>query len=565
MTLQTLSRLLGVYAALLFLASIVLAGVIGVDHAGDAPKSIVSVWAGGKRRARMVVNNDLGNALTPENALAREVRVMRGVRVIEEFIDAGPVLSTAPLIFGASFVAGEDGVEVRYGDKAAYATLDDLIASRAYDHPIIIGPIRLQLGVDPDVVLDMLAQELDVPRQSLENYGVFRRVALRRREPAPPTGEVSQASLKDAALAAGRYLARAVHRDGTYRYEVNAIGNEELEGYNWPRHAGATWYLAESTNYSREPPMIDAVRRAAQRLNQQIVDCGEHRCVAEGERADLGSSALGLLALVELVEGGLMPELMPSVQALAAFLRSQQREDGEFKHFYDREKRAPIDEQVLYYTGEASFALARAERLTRDPKDLDAASRALAQLVSQPPWYLAWHYYWGAEHWTCHALGELWDRAPNDDALRFCLAWQESVRTMAVWGREASPGFDGATSAGPFVPPALVGTATRMEAAVSTLSAARRSGVSASDVARLEAGIRQSLGFLMRYQLNPGPSHLMPDADNMRGAFPNTPTDFRVRIDYPQHAGTALIKYLKQLEALGSDTGGTPDPASTEG
>ena len=343
MTLRTLARIFGIYAGVLFLASIVLAGVLGVDHTGDAQKSIVSVWAGGKRRARTMLSNDLGNALTPENALAREVRVLRGVRVIEEMIDAGPVLSTSPIIFGASFVAGEDGVEVRYGDKVVYATLDDLVAYKAYDHPMILGPIRLQLGVDPDVVLDALAKELDVPRSSLENFGQFRRMALRRRDPAPPTGEVNQATLKDAALAAGRYLARAVHRDGTYRYEVNAIGNEDLEGYNWPRHAGATWYLAESTNYSREPPMIDAVRRAALRLTEQIVDCGEYRCVADGDRADLGSSALGLLALVELVEGGLMPELMPSVQALAAFLRSQQRADGEFKHFYDRQKHEAID------------------------------------------------------------------------------------------------------------------------------------------------------------------------------------------------------------------------------
>jgi hypothetical protein len=98
------------------------------------------------------------------------------------------------------------------------------------------------------------------------------------------------------------------------------------------------------------------------------------------------------------------------------------------------------------------------------------------------------------------------------------------------------------------VPPALVGTATRTEAAVSTLRAARLADVSPAEVARLEAGIVRSLGFLLRYQLNPGPAHLMPLGAWMRGAFPNTPTDLRVRIDYPQHAGTAIIKYLKLLE-----------------
>jgi hypothetical protein len=549
MTWRALWRLLGAYAVVLFLASIVLAGVVGADRVGDSPRSVVSVWVGGQRRARAVVSNDPGRAVSADAALTREARQLRGTRTVEEVIDSSPVLSTNPILFGASFVASEDGIELRYGEKVAYASVDDLIAWKAYDHPIVIGPIRLQLGVDTDVVLEGFARDLDVPKLSLAEFGLFRRVTMRRRVPAEPEGKVTEASLRDAAVAAGGYLARAVHPDGSYRYEVNAITNEDSEGYNWPRHSGATWFLAESALYSRDPLLLDAVQRAAKRLAEgALVTCGEHRCIGEGNRADLGSSALGLLALVEIVEGGLMPELMPVIRQLTEFIRSQQREDGEFKHFYDREKNEPIDQQVLYYTGEAAFALARAARLTKDPKDLDAAKRALEQLVSFPPWYIARHYFWGAEHWTCHAMGEMWERAPNPKALDFCLEWQEAVRNTAIWHREASPSYDGATSAGPFVPPALVGTATRMEAAVSTLRAARLADVSPAEVARLEAGIVQSLSFLLRYQLNPGPAHLMPFGTWMRGAFPNTPTDFRVRIDYPQHAGTAIIKYLKLLE-----------------
>jgi hypothetical protein len=546
---RLLGRILAVYAAVLFLASIVLAGALGADRAGEPSRSIVSVWVEGKRRARVAIKHASGNVVALDNALTREARQLQGVRTVEEVIDSSPVLSTHPVIFGASFVAAEDGIEVRYGDKVAYATVDDLIAWKAYDRAIVLGPIRLQLGVDTDAVLEGFSQELDVPKPSLAEYGLFRRMTMRRHVPPEPEGNVTVESLRDSAIAAGRYLAGVVHQDGTYRYEVNAITNEDTEGYNWPRHSGATWFLAEAAVYSREPRLIDAVQRAAKRLAEgALVDCGEHRCIAEGWRADLGSSALGLLALVEIVEGGLMPELMPAIKALTEFIRSQQRPDGEFKHFYDRDKRRPIDEQVLYYTGEAAFALARAARLTHEPKDLEAAKRALAQLVDFPPWYLARHYFFGAEHWTCHAMGELWERAPNQKAMDFCLEWQEAVRETAVWHREASPSYDGATSAGPFVPPAFVGTGTRMEAAVSTLRAARISGATEDQVEALEAGIRHGLGFLLRYQLNPGPAHLMPQPAVMRGAFGSTPTDFRVRIDYPQHAGTAIIKYLKLLE-----------------
>jgi len=537
-------RLFAAFGVVLLVASLGLEHALRVDRHGSVKRTIVSAWVGGQRRARTVVTRD------PDAALSREVRGTRATRTAEDVLDEGPVLSTNRIIFGASFVPLRDGVEARYDGRVAIATVDDLLAWKAYDHALVLGPIRLQLGVDADVVLEALAKELGVTRAELEAHGRFRRLALRHRIPIEPAPKVNIETLRTAALSAGRYLARAVRPDGMYRYEVNAIDNEETDDYNWPRHSGATWFLAESANYSREPFMLDAAARAGRRLAQgSLADCGEHRCIAVGERADLGSSALGLLAVVELVQGGILPELMPTVRDLAEFLRSQQRPDGEFKHFYDRVKNEPVDQQVLYYTGEAAFALARAERLTHDRRDLDAASRALAQLVSYPPWYLGWHYFWGAEHWTCHALGALWEKAPNRDALNFCLQWHEAVRNTAIWGREASPEYDGATSGGPFVPPPLVGTATRMEAAVSTLRVARVAGVPAAEVERLENGIRAGLAYLMRFQFEPGPTQVMRAPGMLRGGIPTTTTDYRVRIDNPQHAGTGLLGYLKVLEA----------------
>jgi len=548
------ARLCALFALVLLGASLGLEHYLRVDRQGAVKRTIISSWVAGQRRSRVVVDGDAPGPLGDEPGRARFVGA-------EDVLDEGPVLSTHPILFGASFVPGRDGVEAHYDGRVAYATVDDLLALQAYNHPVELGPIRLQLGVDPDVVLDALARELRTTREELVESGTFRRLALRHRYPPEVTLSATEDMLRAAAVGAGGYLARAVRADGMYRYEVNGIDDHETDDYNWPRHCGATWYLAETANYTRDPVLLAAATRAARRLvDGAVAACGEHRCVAVGDRADLGSSALGLLALVEIVEGGIVPELMPVVRELAAFLRSQQRPDGEFKHFYDRRTNTPIDEQSLYYTGEAAFALARAERLTHDRRDLDAASRALAHLVDYPFWYFGWHYFWGAEHWTCHALGALWEKAPNRKALDFCMQWQEAVRTTAIWDREANPEYDGATSAGPFVPPALVGTATRMEAAVSTLIVARLAGVPAKEVDALEFGIEKGLAFLMRFQLLPGPEQVMKAPRFMRGGIPNTPTDLTVRIDNPQHAGTALLHYLKVLEARRKPAGARSGP-----
>ena len=469
-------------------------------------------------------------------------------RVVEEVVDEGPVLSLNPFLFGMSFVAARDGLRVQLGERVVYATPDDLLHQGAYNSSITFNNFKLKFGVDARRVFEFLAREFAVSEATLLEQGQFRRIAVRRRLPTEhlPKVEINEDTLRASALGAGRYLARAVGADGKFRYEIDGATGEESSDYNLPRHAGATWYLAEVAATSKDRPMRAAVRRAARYLvDRHLVDCGERRCIAGTERADLGSSALGLLAITKLVESGIAPELTPVVFQLAEFLRSQQRPDGEFQHLYDRNEKHPIDVQLLYYTGEAAFALSRAHHVTNDIHDLTAAREALTHLVKPPFWYIGWRYYWGAEHWTCHAVADLWDRAPSPKALQFCLDWQEFVRNTAVYGREPAPEYDGASTSGPFVPPQLVVTSCRLEAAVSTLSAARRAGLPPREIERLDAGVRGMIEFLLRSQFLPGPTHLMPQPDVMFGAFPTSETDFHVRIDYPQHAAIGILKYLE--------------------
>ncbi|MFZ5891828.1 MAG: hypothetical protein ACOY0T_12300 [Myxococcota bacterium] len=538
-----------VYLGVLLALCLLIFSYLHIDRRVPAPRMyIVSVWQGGQRTARIAV------ASHPEHQLADAASAAGASLVIEDVLDDGPVLSASPFLFGMSFVPGRDAIEARVRDKVAYATPDDLLKLGAYELFVPFGEFKVKFGVDPERAQTYLSSELGVSVEELRAEGRFRRLAVHRRVPGePPTiWEVTPQNLRAAVIASGRYLARIVRPDGTFRYEINAATGEDTPEYNLPRHAGTTWYLAQAAGYSRHPAMRRAVRQAADYLTgDRWVDCGKHKCITEGDQADLGSSALALLALVELVETGISPELTPHVSELAAFLRSQQRPDGEFKHLYDRVNNQAIDVQFLYYSGEAAFALSRAHRVTSDPRDLDAASRALARLVEKPWWYIGWRYYWPAEHWTCHALDDLWDRAPDHKALRFCLDWQEFVRDTAIYGREAAPEYEAGATSGAFVPPQIIVSASRMEAAVATLAAAQtsNSNIPRDEVEKLEAGIRATLAFMMRFQFVPGPAHLMPDPATMHGAFPTSETDLRVRIDNPQHVGTGLLEYLRILNA----------------
>jgi hypothetical protein len=541
---RKLLRLLAVYAALLLVAATTLYLIVSVDRTPAKPRAtIVSVWWRGERTARAVTKGD------PTKELAAESGWPGAERVFEEVLDEAPLLATSDPIFGASFMQTQDGIKATLGDKEAYLTPDDLLKAKLYGGKYKLGATRLSLGLDRKQVIERLAGILAVSPAELLRSGTFKRVAVRRRVEHPiASGELSPANLRKTVIAAGEYLARALRENGSYRYEIEAITGKDAPGYNWPRHAGATWFLAQAADLSGAEPLREAARRAAYHLVERATyACGPNECIGEGDEMNLGSASLGLLTYVELIHTGIAPELMPRARALAQFIRSLQRDDGEFMHVFDRTTQQPVDIQKPYFAGEAALALARVHRVTKDPRDLDAARRALSKLVVRPAAWLTARFFWTAEHWTCQAMEDLWDRAPDQTALEFCLRWQESTRAGLVDG-DVIPEYDGAYSPNVISPPRFTGSASRMEAGVATLAVAKRAGIPEGEVEVLEHGVRRTLSFLLRHFYMPGPTHLMPDPRALHGGIPGGVTDLNVRIDYPQHAGAALLRYLRLIE-----------------
>ena len=157
-------------------------------------------------------------------------------------------------------------------------------------------------------------------------------------------------------------------REGRYRFLVDGASNQTLAGYDWPRHAGATYFLAQAAARSHDADLTGATMRAATLLRAQMASCGALRCIADASLADLGSSALATIAFAEIALDSIDASYRADVADLAAFLRAQQRADGEFMHRFDRAASQPVDVQYLYYSGEATLALAGAPAARRRPR-----------------------------------------------------------------------------------------------------------------------------------------------------------------------------------------------------
>lgn len=550
MSVRALGRLLAAYAVVLFT---VLAGVRAWASLAFVPEAeamtVESAWRGGERVAR--------NLRGPRQG--RSVALVTDVTLVEErVVGRGPLVSDGPL-FALGLVAGRDGVKATLDGRIAFATVDDLLHAQAYDHGTTFFDPSLGLGVHRATVMWLLAKDLRVDVGEVEKRATFERVRFERRVASgpPPAARLTKENLARADVMTGvreaaHYLARIVDDAGAYRYLVDAPTDKTIPGYNWPRHAGATFFLAQAAAVLDDPDVRYAAIRAASHMRDDVlVTCGKERCIADWEQADVGSNALALIAFSELARTGADASYLPTVKALAGFLRGQQREDGELMHMFDRPSGKPVDVQYLYFTGEAALALARAHAVTHDPRDLEAARRALRHLVSKGWSFFGSRYYWSEEHWTCQALDELWERAPDPEALAFCSRWHTYQRALQQ-GEDDSPfDGDGSFGVGPVVTPRLTPAASRGEAAGATLAVVRRlrpagAAPSAEELA-LDDELSRAIAFLLRHQLVPGraPMHLFPAPDVVRGALPGSSVDLQLRIDYGQHAGSAMVRWLE--------------------
>jgi hypothetical protein len=553
MSVRGLARLLLAYGVLLALACIAMHSHASLrDVPADQQRVVESRWTEGRRVQRRVVEPaKRGPPLVPTPGSV--------VTTVEEVVVAEGSLSLSPLIFPFALVPGRDGVMAEIDGKTAWLTPDDLLSTQAYDHASTFLDPSLGFGTHHATVMDRLSTQLGLTPADIQARARARRVRFERRiasETPPPritAATLDRAVVKDAVREAAAFVARGVDDEGRYRYIVDALTNQTLGGYNWPRHAGTTYFLAQASALFDDPEIRSACLRAAARLRDETMTaCGENRCVAADNVADVGSSALALVAFVEIVRTGLDTSYRRAVEQLAAFLRSQQRADGELMHLYDRAAKAPIDVQLLYYTGEASLALSRAHLITADDRDRDAASRALARLAGQGWSFFGSRYYFSEEHWTCQAVADLWQRAPDPEALAFCLRWHEYQRRLQHGVGESPFDAEGAFSFGPFITPRTTPASSRGEAAGAALDVMKRDPSAgtkdpaehARTVALLDEELRRAIAFVLRAQLRPGPRHLFARPDAIRGAMPGSSVDLQLRIDYVQHAGSMMIRWL---------------------
>jgi hypothetical protein len=476
---------------------------------------------------------------------------------------------------GLAVNPGIDGIGAEVEGRRALALPHELVASKQLQtkRPAADLP-DFAMGVDMNKLSLIVGTRLGVNR-ALPHHQLYRfrtdtfveqpadrrnlpPIQLVRGIPAPP--RLSGKTLREAALAGGRYLVAHLAPSGRYIYEHD-LGtgfktNPAGGAYSMPRHAGTTYFLAELYRITKEEWLREPIERAfahladllsSGRCATKLPDGREIDCVLDKNEkvAQLGSTALTVVALAEYQRATGDKRYLPLATKFATWILYMQRPDGSFRHLYDPVKKQADDKtELLYYSGEAALALARMHVITGDPAYAKGAELGLDWLVDWYDFFLGGFLY-GEEHWTCIAAEAAWPAVKKPKYREFCDGYGKFLRMQQphVGDHPDEDDWAGAYNFTPFVPPYNTPAGSRSETMISAYLLGVHHGRGDPEI---RAQVQLTLQYLLGQQIRPESAFNV--IGEGLGGMPASPIDRSVRIDYVQHVCSAMIRASEWID-----------------
>ncbi len=229
-----------------------------------------------------------------------------------------------------------------------------------------------------------------------------------RRETLPLT----PASTAELIARSTRFLGRQVQANGRYVYGYFPCFNRDIGTYNILRHASSTYALLEGYESCLTQRLLDdetlrqlhgQIDRALESLRDRdiIERDGAAYVVDTGNIIKLGANAVAILALVKYQQVMDDDRYAALADALALGVVRMQEADGSFVHVLNAPDLSLKEKsRIIYYDGEAAFALMRLYGQTRNPQWLACVVKAFDYFIDNG-------HEQAHDHWLAYCTNEL--------------------------------------------------------------------------------------------------------------------------------------------------------------
>ncbi len=215
------------------------------------------------------------------------------------------------------------------------------------------------------------------------------------------------------------FLATEIEEDGKFEYGYFPCFAKRIPTYNILRHSSTLYAMAEAFEYLGDVEIREAIERAIDYLiNNAIVykeDCAYVVDHANDNEVKLGANAHAILTLTKLMQVTNDYKYLELARSLGRGIISMQKEDGGFLHVLEYPSFKVKDAfRIVYYDGEAVFALLRLYDLDRQENWLNKIKDAFDFLIANE----YWKYH---DHWLSYAANEITMYIPEDQYFIFGL------------------------------------------------------------------------------------------------------------------------------------------------
>jgi len=240
-----------------------------------------------------------------------------------------------------------------------------------------------------------------------------------------------------------QYLARQVQPSGQYVYGYFPCFDRKINTYNSLRHASSTYALIEGYEACRGfhdfssldssdsvniaapaklglTEMQNNIDGAMSYLAHQLIHTYDDKAyvIDTGGEIKLGANAVAILALVKYLQvfadTPLANEYRDLANKLALGITEMQQEDGSFVHVLHKDLTLKAKHRIIYYDGEAAFALMRLYGLTKDERWLNCVTRAFDYFIEA-------NHHRAHDHWLSYCSNELVIYKPEKKYFQFAV------------------------------------------------------------------------------------------------------------------------------------------------